>query len=221
MTALRFRLDHIKCIEETNEVGSDEPVVLVFIGSKFIFGNKRFQGSKVVRYGPFNNTDKGERKPAQSIPRLEPFFDTSSFAVDPSFTLEKDFKYFLYDFFIIVALIEHDASSLNAITTEVRNSLGKIYAERTTDGQDIDTGGLIEELRSEMSRAIKRKTNNFWVNDDEIINIKHASLDFKTGIDVISEAIQGRPQIISFTGPSVFRGDGGKYEVHLSLIKED
>lgn len=224
MEALKFRLSHIKCVEETNEVGSDEPYVLVFIGANLIFGPDRYNVTNLLRYGPFNNTDKGERKPGPST-TLASFFDTSEFLNMEGRRLARSLVFKPEDFFVIIALIEHDHSSLTAIYDEVRKSLTDLYnsktsAEKETQNQEEIKNALLAEMRS----SIKRKINNDWVNDDEIINIKHLDLRpsaSNNNTNFILEALNGNPQLIGFTGQNMFKGDGGRYEVFISLKKED
>ncbi len=61
MSKVKIALTQMRCLEETDEVGSDEPYVPVFAAQiKKIGGLVNVRAASTTKYGPWQNVDKGD-----------------------------------------------------------------------------------------------------------------------------------------------------------------
>jgi hypothetical protein len=186
-------LDSIRCHEETDEVGSDEPyVIVVSVDLKSAVSVAGFAvpipATRAYRYGPFNDVDGAETH--------RPSF-TSFWGLD---TGEKDLSN-PDDTVFIVGLMENDDGNSEALRGIVEaQAAASLFATLGVTDRTERVRRLMEAVNS----ALRVPTGGPSL--DERIG---ESQELRFTLDDIALAETGNPALRSLQ----FRGDGGFYTV--------
>lgn len=187
----------LRCLEETNEVGSDEPYTI------FLTGRFSTRGIDPVPGAVHSNVDQGESHPANVTLR-------SNWEL-----LKGD------DAFIMVGLMENDDGFPKGIMNEIVNSYynKSIVFETGDSAQDDDWHGSVLEsyvnwFSIQLSDAARAQENDYLgfgvFNADDLVEVKPLRLS-----DTLLRECQ-----LSLDAKTIYldmAGDGGKYRLEFSI----
>jgi hypothetical protein len=195
---------NIKCLIETDEVGADEPYVLVTAIDLKTFPLPTVE---VTRYGPWGDVDKGETHSTQPLqqglnPDTMPFLVWRRNAWGPSGSAKAIAS--PQDAIILVSLMEHDDGDASAARTIVKGAVVSSLAASSS----LSRAQKVQKLIADINGALEIPTGapNF---DDRVGSTK----EFALSSSLLNVA--GGPK----TKTLPFIGDGGKYEVKLVVTK--
>lgn len=215
LTQMKFKpapitiaLKSIKCLEETNEVGSDEPYVLV-TGVNL---KQAIPQVEVTRYGPWSDVDTGETRHTKVIPSnispevldaLKQFvvFRTPFWGLDnesPTVISHAD------DVIFVVSILEHDDGDPEAARSIVKGTAVATIGSSMGMKRQERTEKLIADIKSAL--AIPTGFPNF----DDHIGTKELRL---SGKDLLRAALAPHERMLFFTG------DGGHYKTTFSFTR--
>lgn len=213
---LSISVHSIRCVEETDEAGADEPYVLVFAAdlSKTLAGFTAPVGA-VERYGPWEDTDKGEAKSvvlegSAAAVALKKTFPHWRFPMPfwgiggtPSAISDPD------DVVFLVQVMENDDATASDVRSLVNAqmvaSLGGVV------NSDMSRSDLVSHLRRAMRDAAEMARKTGIPNaDDRVGGVKELRL---TASDLSKAAGGSHQKTLEFTG------DGGKYRVRFEMRK--
>ncbi|MDQ1923562.1 LGFP repeat-containing protein [Massilia pseudoviolaceinigra] len=198
---IRIYLHSIHCHEETDEVGADEPYVLVTSVNLASMVNVAgfavpLPGSQVVRYGPFDDVDEGETHYAPGI--SQSFWGINGAPAqlsDPETTI------------FIVSLIENDNGNAGNLRGIVAGSVsGALFSSLSLNRADKVTA-LLREINS------ASQTVTGFPNTDDLVGAPQ-ELRFSTEELALAE----RGVLVSRT--LSFHGDGGHYSLTFHALND-
>lgn len=205
---LTIALQSIKCLEETNEVGADEPYVLV----TSIDLKKVIPQVEVTRYGPWADVDKGETKHTSPIPD-----NLSSEMIEvlkkvvvmriPFWGLDNETASVIAhsdDVIFIVSVMEHDDGNPEAARGLVKGAVIAAIGSSMGMKRDERVKKLIADIKSAL--AIPTGILNF----DDHIGTKELRL---TGKDLLRAALAPHHRTLFFVG------DGGHYKTSFVFTR--
>lgn len=207
VSPITIAVQEIKCIEETNEVGSDEPYVLVVgVNLKPLVPNV-----EAVLYGAWDDVDTGETHGTMPLP---PDFDPNVFDAIPV-VWRKPFWGLNGqpvaindpdDVIFLVALMENDDGKPQAARGLVKSA---VVASLASSRQEKRRAVRIQKLIADMNSALALPTGapNF---DDQIGSVQELQLTSQD-LSLASTGVH--------TKSLRFAGDGGKYDVVFELKK--
>jgi len=211
---LTISVQSIRCIEETDEVGADEPYVLVFAADL----RKKAAGvtvpvAAVELYGPWEDTDKGETKTvllegsptATALKKIAPRtrFSKPFWGIGGKATPIDSPD----DVIILVQMMEND----DARATDVLSVVGaSMVAELTGSvNGNMNRSELAQHLGRKMGNAVEAGRKLGIPNhDDRIGGVKELRL---TASDLASGCGGAHHRTMEFSG------DGGKYSVRFEI----
>ncbi|MFK7996954.1 MAG: RICIN domain-containing protein [Granulosicoccus sp.] len=197
---LKISLDKITCIEETDEVGADEPYVLVttvdYSSLITVAGlSVPIPNFEVVRYGPFSDVDKGETH------RVSP--DAPSFwgiANSPVALTDPDSVIF------IVSVMENDDGDAEAKRSVVKGIIaGSVFGSLSLS-RDEQATKLINDIDAALGIPTGAPSFDERIGRSQRLRFSVEELmlaNFPFGVEK----------------PLRFVGDGGVYDVTISARK--
>lgn len=195
---------NIKCRIETDEVGADEPYVLVTAIDLKTFPLPTVE---VTRYGPWGDVDKGE---THSTMPLQPGFNPDNLpgivwrrnAWGPSGNAKAIAS--PQDAIILVSMMEHDDGEPSAARTIVKGAVVSSLAASSS----LSRAQKVQKLIADINGALEIPTGapNF---DDRV----GSTQEFVLSNSLLNVA--GGPKTKTLT----IVGDGGKYDVKLVVTK--
>jgi hypothetical protein len=206
VSPITIAVREIKCIEETNEVGSDEPYVLVVgVNLKPIVPNV-----EAVLYGVWDDVDTGETHGTVPVPPnfppnvldaiplvwRKPFWGLNG---QPAAINNPD------DVIFLVALMENDDGKPKAARGLVKGAVVASLASSTQESRAVRIQKLIADMNSAL--AIPTGAPNF---DDQVGSAQELRLTSQD-LSLASTGVH--------TKSLRFAGDGGKYDVVFELKK--
>jgi hypothetical protein len=197
-------LTKIKCLIETDEVGADEPYVLV---TAIDLKNFPLPAVEVTKYGPWKDIDKGDTATTMAIQPGVPI-DSLPFIVwrrpawgpggSPKGIAHPD------DAILLLSVMEHDDGDTSATRTIVKGAVVTSLAASTGMSRAQRVAKLIGDINGALE--IPAGAPNF---DDRV----GSTQEFRLSSNLLNVA--GGPKNKTLT----FRGDGGKYEVTMQVKK--
>lgn len=182
---IQIYLSDILCNVETDEVGADEPYALVTAVN--LESGGLIPAFEVVRYGPFQDVDKGEKHLAPGISRS--FWNLNN---TPATLADPD------DVIFVVALMENDDGNPETLRGFVKG----LVAASLTSSSTFDRNGKITKLINDVNSALLAPTGipslDEKVGDPQLLQFSLAELNQ-------AEAGQAVRKTLSF------EGDGGSY----------
>lgn len=205
---ITISVQSIKCLEETDEVGADEPYVLVTA----VDLAKPIPRVEVTRYGPWSDVDQGETKVTQVLsPKTPAFlkrtFEASGLVRTPFWGLDNKSADRIddpSDVVIIASMMEHDDGQPEPTRAAVKASVVATLASSVGLSRSNRVQKLIKDIRS----AVRIPTGA--PNFDDHIQTKELRLTHKD---------LARPMTGVYRRPLYFRGDGGHYKVIFEFRK--
>ena len=197
-------LSKIKCKIETDEVGSDEPYVLV---TAVDLSNPLLPNAEVTLYGPWGDVDEGETRTTQPLqpgmpPSDFPFIIWRRNAWGPSGQAKAIAS--PANAIILVSMMEHDDGkpsaareiAKGAVVSSLAASMGMTREQR------------VSKLKADINGALAIPTGapNF---DDRVGTTK----EFPLSANLLNVAAGAKSKTLTIVG------DGGKYEVTLVVKK--
>jgi hypothetical protein len=197
-------LTKIKCLIETDEVGSDEPYVLVTaVDLKAL----PLPTVEVTRYGPWGDVDEGETKVTKAIPPglnpdQMPLFVWRRAAWSPS-GAPKAINH-PDDAILLVSMMEHDDGDAAAARTVVKGAVVSSLAASIS----LPRAKRVEKLIADINGALEIPTGapNF---DDRV----GSTQEFRLSNNLLSVAAGPKNKTLTV------RGDGGKYQITLRVTQ--
>lgn len=195
---IQFYLSKIHCNEETDEVGSDEPYVLVttvnLASSVSVSGfSVPIPAYEVFKYGPFDDVDKGETHYAEGFfmghHLVSPFWGVTG---DPAPLDDPDKVIF------IVALMENDNGDTDALRGIVKGVVASsVYGSISLSRQN-KVAALIKDINSELRMPTGFPNFDDKVGDPQELQFSREELNQIECGQIVSKDL-------------VFNGDGGSY----------
>jgi hypothetical protein len=182
---IQIYLNNIHCNEETDEVGADEPYVLVTAVN--ILSGDSLPAFEVVRYGPFEDVDEDETHSAPGISQsFWSLTNTPAILNDPN------------EVIFVVALMENDNGDPEAL----RGILKGIVGGSVLASQSFDRNNKVIKLINDVNSALGTPTGapNFddKVGDPQELRFTREELRQAASEGAVSKSL-------------VFNGDGGSY----------
>lgn len=204
MASITMAVTKVRCLIETDEVGSDEPYVLVTgINLKVL----PLPNVEVTKYGPWGNVDAGDPLSTVPIqpnlnPELFPFFvwrhPCWGLNGKPAPINHPD------DVIFLVSVMEHDDGDPNATRTLVKAAVVSGLAA----SMGMSRADRVKKLINDVNGALEIPTGapNFddRVGSTKELRLKQSLLQVETGVKAKS---------------LLFTGDGGQYQVRFELSK--
>jgi hypothetical protein len=183
---IQIYLTNIHCNEETDEVGADEPYVLV-TAVNLASTVTGFPAFEVVRYGPFEDVDKNETHFASGI--SQSFWSLTN---NPATLTDPDKVIF------VVALMENDNGDPEALRGIVKGVVGSSILGSLS----FDRNNKVIQLINDVNSALGTPTGapNF---DDKV--------GYPQELRFSSEELIRAESGQTITKTLVFNGDGGSY----------
>ena len=205
---LTIALKCIKCLEETDEVGADEPYVLV-VGVDL---QKPVPQVEVTNYGPWGDVDQGETKftkvfPDGTHPQVTELFKKLGLLRVPFWGLDNESPTKISDpddVIFIVSVMEHDDGDPEAARELAKAAAVATLASSVGMERDKRVEKLIVDIKSAL--AVPTGAPNF----DDHIGTKELRLTTKD----LFRVLRGPYHRYLF-----FTGDGGHYKATFQFLK--
>lgn len=204
--AIRIAMTKIRCLIETNEVGADQPYVIV-VGADL---TKTPPNVEATLSGPWEDMDKGEARtllPLESLaaqpPQVAVFLQSLGLVQTPFWSLDnktgKNIKK-PEDVIFIVTVMENDDGD-----PKVARELAKTAAVASlASSMGMDRAERVQKLIQDINHALKMPTG--FPNFDDRIDTKELKFTAKE----LSAADKG-----SVAKGLIFTGDGGQYRLRF------
>ena len=196
----------MRCLVETNEVGSDEPYVLVFAAKiKNVANLVNVPAAVTIKYGPWENVDKGDLVSTglniggQQILPIQNFWGLGGSAEE----LTKP-----EDAIFLVALMENDDAAPGGIRAGLHAQLFASITSYANAGMSRAT--MISKLKKDIKDVLTGITVTGIPNSDDFVNV--AELSFSA-----AEISTANTQTVSKN--IVLKGDGGEYRLRFEMSK--
>jgi len=170
--AIQAAVKNIKCIEENDVIGSDEPYVLVAAINLASLP----PGLEVTLYGPWSDVDSGEVHGTFKIPQNvpQPIIDTLKLLLvlrTPFWGLDNKSAAVISkpdDVVFLAAVLEHDDGKPEAARALVKGSLAATLATGLNLQRDVLVPKLIHDMDSALAIPAEAPDIGFWSPDDQI-----------------------------------------------------
>lgn len=197
-------LSKIKCKIETDEVGADEPYVLV---TAVDLTNPLLPNAEVTLYGPWGDVDAGESRTTQPLqpginPNDLPFIIWRRNAWGPSGQAKAIAN--PANAVILVSMMEHDDGKPSAARELVKAAVVGALAASAGMTRPQRVSKLIDDINGAL--AIPTGAPNF---DDRV----GSTQEFPLSANLLNVAAGPKSKTLTIVG------DGGKYEVTLVVTK--
>jgi hypothetical protein len=197
-------LKKIKCRIETDEVGSDEPYVLV---TAVDLSNPLLPNAEVTLYGPWGDVDEGETRTTQPLqpgvnPSDFPFLVWRRNAWGPSGSANAIPN--LANAVILVSMMEHDDGKASAARELAKAAVVGALAASAGMTRAQRVSKLIADINGAL--AIPTGAPNF---DDRVGSTR----EFVLSSNLLDVAAGPKSKTMTIVG------DGGKYDVTLVVTK--
>ncbi len=182
---IKIYLSDIRCNVETDEVGADEPYVLVTAVNLEPGG--LVPAFDVVRYGPFQDVDQGEKHFAPGI--SQSFWDLNNNAAtinDPN------------DVIFVVALMENDDGKSETLRGVVKGLVGASLLSSASFTRNEKANHLIDDINAAIGTPTGAPNFDDKVGDPQLLNFTLAELNQAEAGQVVRKTL-------------TFVGDGGSY----------
>ncbi|MCB0710222.1 MAG: hypothetical protein KDC15_12620 [Chitinophagaceae bacterium] len=206
MPKVKIALTKMRCLQETNEVGADEPYVLVFAAQiKSVANVVNVPAASTTIYGPWSNVDKGDL--------------VQSALVIGGKTI----------------LPAQNCWGLNGKPQELANADEAIFIVALMENDDADTGGIRAGTHAQMFASITSYANAGMSRADMVGKLKHDMKDVLRGITVTgipnSDDLVGVAELFfnntdlqkaatqTVVKNIVLKGDGGEYRLRFEMSK--
>lgn len=197
-------LSKLKCLIETDEVGADEPYVLV---TAIDLKNFPLPQIEVTLYGPWGGVDKGDTATTQPIPpgvdpNVLPFIVWRRNAWGPSGGAKPIAS--PADAILLVSMMEHDDGKPTAAREIVKGAVVSSLAASTNMSRANRVSKLIADINGAL--AIPTGAPNF---DDRV----GSTQELKLSAALLNVAGGPKTKTLPITG------DGGKYQATFVVTK--
>jgi hypothetical protein len=206
-TPFTMTITKIRCLVETDEVGSDEPYVLVFVAdlSKKA-GGVIVPSAATTRYGPWHNVDKNDL-----LPTIPPEFGPSIPGVPGQVNfwgLNEKAKAVQSpeDIIILMALIENDNGKPSGVRTGLHAILFAALASYINGDMNYQT--IVKKLKKDMQDTLKGPLTIGVLNNDDLIAVQEVRLQ-----QADLQALKHGTRVKNI----MFNGDGGSYRVRVEM----
>ena len=206
MPKVKIALTKMRCLQETDEVGADEPYVLVFAAQiKNVANVVNVPAASTTIYGPWSNVDKGDL--------------VQSALVIGGKTI----------------LPAQNCWGLNGKPQELANADEAIFIVALMENDDADTGGIRAGTHAQMFASITSYANAGMSRADMVGKLKHDMKDVLRGITVTgipnSDDLVGVAELFfnntdlqkaatqTVVKNIVLKGDGGEYRLRFEMSK--
>lgn len=182
---IQIYLSYVRCNVETNEVGADEPYILVTAVN--LESGGLVPSFEVVRYGPFQDVDNGEKHFAPGISRSFWNIDNTPATIsDPNNVI------------FAVALMENDDGSPESLRGIVKGLVGVSLLASATFDHNAKVNKLLEDINSGLSTPTGAPNFDDKVGSPQQLIFTSAELNQAEAGQTVRKTL-------------FFAGDGGSY----------
>lgn len=208
MAKVKIALTKMRCLEETNEVGSDEPYVLVFAAQlKTIGGLVVVPTAQTVKYGPWSDVDQGELVVTGRVNFTPPFGllpPQNFWGIDGKAAELAN----LNDAIFIAALMENDDATTGGIRAGTH---AQMFAAITSYANaNMSRADMVSKLKKDMRDILTGVTVTGIPNSDDFVNV--------TEVRFASDALT-KVNTATQVKNIVLTGDGGEYRLRFEMSK--
>lgn len=204
MPKVKIALTKMRCLQETDEVGADEPYVLVFAAQiKKIANLVNVPAASTTIYGPWTNVDKGDLVQSALVlggKTILPAKNCWGLNGKPQEFAKADEAIF------IVALMENDDADTGGIRAGTH---AQMFASITSYANaNMSRADMISKLKHDMKDVLRGITVTGIPNSDDLVGV--AELSF-SNTDLQKAASQ------TVVKNMVLKGDGGEYRLRFEM----
>ena len=198
---IQIYLTNIRCDEETDEVGADEPYVLVtsvnLASTVSVAGFPvPLPAFEVVRYGPFKDVDEDETHFAPGISQsFWSLTNTPATLDDPNKVI------------FVVALMENDNGDPEALRGIVKGIVGGSVLGSLSFDRNIKVIKLINDVNSALGTPTGAPNFDDKVGDPQELRFSREELIQAESGQIVSKTLE-------------FNGDGGRYILTFEAVNE-
>ena len=206
MPNVKIMLTKMRCLRETDEVGSDEPYVLVFAAMiEKVGGLVNIPSAATTIYGPWNNTDEGD------------LVETAVHLGGKQVMASKNFW------------------GLDGHAQQLNDPDNVIFLAGLMENDDADTGGIRAALHAQLFAAISSYANSKMSRESMVKKLKGDMRDVLKGVTVtglpnnddfvgITEVRFGEQSLKEVEHQTIVKayelaGDGGRYRLRFEMKK--
>lgn len=208
-TPFSMTITKIRCLEETNEVGADEPYVLVFVADLTKkAGGVIVPSAATVRYGPWNDVDQGELLHTMPL-AIAPPIEIEGVPLQVNFWgLNGKAKVIQEpeDVIILMAMVENDNGKPSGVRTGLHAIL--FAALMSYINADMNYQTVVKKLKKDMQDTLKGPLAIGVLNNDDLIAVQEVRLQH-ADLQAVKHGIRVKNIL--------FNGDGGSYRVRVEM----
>ncbi len=206
MSKVKIALTKMRCLIETDEVGSDEPYVLVFAAQiKKVGGLVNVPAANTTKYGPWGGVDKGELVQTAVViggKQILPSANCWGLNGKPQEIKSPS------DVIILVALMENDDASTGGIRAGLHAQMFASITSYANGG--MTRSDIVKKLKKDMKDVLTGVTVTGIPNNDDFVNVAELSFS-QAAIDKANTQMVAKNLELS--------GDGGKYRLRFEMSK--
>lgn len=206
MPTIKACLTKMRCLAETNEVGADEPYVLVFAAQiKTIHGLVNVPSAHTVMYGPWTKVDQGDLVSTTLEFGGKKVMDAACFwGLNGKPQQLND----LNEAIFIAALMEND----DADTPGIRAGLhAQMFAAITSYANaGMKRSEIVSKLKKDMRDVLKGIMVTGLPNNDDLVGVE----EIRFPANALAEVEKG-----TVVHNMELKGDGGRYRLRFEMSK--
>lgn len=202
----------VRCVEETDGMGSDEPYILVFAAR---LNGGPIPSALTTKYGPWDDVDTGELLTTVPVPSSLKVVDPAlwedlplvwrqpCWGIDrqPGLITDPD------DVVVLVAMMEHDDGSPKSVRAVLHSTLFASLISYVNEG--IDRSALVSQLRKDMDGALGGPLTAGWPDWDDQIG-------YPKELRLTSEDLEKADNGVRVKNLTI-KGDGATYRIRFEL----
>lgn len=202
-TPLKIALTKVRCLEETNEVGSDEPYVLVFAAQlKQLVPGVTIPSAHTTMYGPWSDVDQNDLL-TTGMPPIVPA--KNCWGLDGKAAVINNPN----EIIILFAVMENDDATPSGIRTGTHAQLFASLTSYSNSG--MSRASMVSNLKKDMRDVLKGITVTGIPNSDDLVAVSELAISAGD----ISSASAGNVVVKTLE----VSGDGGKYRLRFEMSK--
>lgn len=207
MPSVKACLTKMRCLTETNEVGADEPYVLVFAAKiESVHGLVNVPSAHTVKYEPWTDVDKQE------------LVQTSFKIGGKKILVPENFWGFngkpqqlndLNEVIFLAALMENDDADTPGIRTGLHAQMFASITSYANAG--MSRSDIVRKLKKDMRDVLKGVMVTGLPNNDDLVSVDEIKFPKDALVRVQKETVVHNMELA---------GDGGRYRLRFELNRD-